>query len=117
MTYEVTLSPRALDQLLALNAYVADVASPSAADHYTDAIVDFCFSLATFPERGTLRHDIRLGVRITNYRKRAIIAFTVDTRAKSVTILGVFYGGQDFEAALGDFASPTCSTGDEDNTG
>jgi len=30
--------------------------------------------------------------------KRAVIAFTVE--AKQVSILGVFYGGQDFETAL-----------------
>lgn len=107
MTYTVTLSPKARDQLIALNEYIAGAASPSVADHYTDAIAEFCFSLATFPERGTRRDDIRPGVRVTNYRRRAVIAFTVDTRTEQVSILGVFYGGQDLEAALGEF------TGDE----
>jgi toxin ParE1/3/4 len=37
-------------------------------------------------------------LRITNYRKRTVIAFAVD--AKQVSILGVFYVGQDFEATL-----------------
>lgn len=73
------------------------------ADHDTDAIAEFCFSLTTFPERGTRRDDIRPGVRVTNYRKRAVIAFTVDIGAEQVFILGVFYGGQDFEAALSGF--------------
>ncbi|HEU0197643.1 MAG TPA: type II toxin-antitoxin system RelE/ParE family toxin [Nevskiaceae bacterium] len=105
MTWTVTLSPKARDQLIALNAWIADVASPAVADHYTDAIAEFCLSLDTFPERGTRRDDIRPGVRITNYRKRAVIAFTVDTRAEQVTILGVFYGGQDCEAVLTDRAT------------
>jgi plasmid stabilization system protein ParE len=40
----------------------------------------------------------RPGLRITNYRKRAVIAFSVD--AEQVSIIGVFYGGQDYEAIL-----------------
>ncbi|MCL4783409.1 MAG: type II toxin-antitoxin system RelE/ParE family toxin [Bryobacterales bacterium] len=100
MTYTVVFSPRARDQIIALNAYIAETASPRIADRYTDAIASFCFSLATFPERGTRRDDIRPGVRVTNYRKRSVIAFTVDTQAEQETILGVFYGGQDYEAAL-----------------
>ena len=37
-------------------------------------------------------------MRITNYKKRAVIAFAVD--ADVVAIVGVFYGGQDYESAL-----------------
>lgn len=95
MTYVVTLSPRARDQLIALNAYIAGAASPEIADRYTDAVAEFCFSLVTFPARGTRRDDIRPGLRITNYRKRTVIAFSVDIDAATVSILGVFYGGQD----------------------
>jgi plasmid stabilization system protein ParE len=32
---------------------------------------------------------------------RAVIAFTVDDEAARVSILGVFYGGRDYESALG----------------
>lgn len=100
MSHVVTLSPRARDQLVALNAWIAGVASPEIADRYTDAVAEFCFSLATFPERGTLREDIRPGLRITNYRKRTVIAFSVDTDTAMVSILGVFYGGQNYEACF-----------------
>lgn len=34
------------------------------------------------------------------YKKRAVIAFRVDDVAKRVDILGVFYGGQDYETLL-----------------
>jgi plasmid stabilization system protein ParE len=54
--------------------------------------------LRTFPHRGTQRDDIRPGLRVTNYKKRAVIAFAVDDGR--VSILGVFYGGQDDETAL-----------------
>jgi len=35
-------------------------------------------------------------------KKRVVIAFTVDDHAEQVTILGVFYGGRDYESALTD---------------
>lgn len=100
MTYAVIFSVRARDQLIALDEYIAAAASQEIAARYTDAVADFCFSLATFPERGTRRDDICPGLRITNYRKRTVIAFEVDTNVKRVSILGVFHGGQDYEVAL-----------------
>lgn len=94
----VEFAPEALEQLAALYRYIATAASPEIAQRYTDAIVTHCEELRTFPHRGNQRDDIRPGLRITNYRKRAVIAFVVD--AKQVSILGVFYGGQDLKAAL-----------------
>lgn len=69
---------------------------------YTDGIVSYCESLSTFPQRGTQRDDVRPGLRITNYKKRAVIAFAVTI--EEVFILGVFYGGQDYETLLQDDA-------------
>lgn len=98
MTYTVEFAPQALEQLAALYRYIATEASPEIAHRYTDAIVTYCEELQTFPHRGNPRDDIRLGLRITNYRKRTVIAFAVE--AEQVFILGIFYGGQDFERAL-----------------
>ncbi|WP_166363420.1 type II toxin-antitoxin system RelE/ParE family toxin [Pseudomonas akapageensis] len=98
MAYTVEFAPEALEQLAALYRYIAMEASPDIAKGYTDAVVNHCEELRTFPHRGNQRDDIRPGLRITNYRKRTVIAFAVD--AKQVSILGVFYGGQDFKAAL-----------------
>lgn len=105
MAYTVEFAPEALEQLSMLYRYVAQVASPEIAQRYTDAIVTHCEELRTFPLRGNQRDEIRPGLRITNYRKRVVIAFAVV--AKQVSILGVFYGGQDFEATL------QCGLGDE----
>ena len=98
MVYTVEFTPEAMEQLAVLYRYIATKASPEIAKRYTDAIVTHCEDLQTFPHRGNQRDDIRPGLRITNYRKRAVIAFAVDD--KHVFILGVFYGGQDFEVAL-----------------
>lgn len=60
--------------------------------------MDHCEGFGTFPKRGTRRDDIRPGLRTIGFRRRATIAFTVGD--DTVTILGIFYGGQDYEAAL-----------------
>ncbi|GJH12725.1 hypothetical protein CBA19CS11_27825 [Caballeronia novacaledonica] len=54
--------------------------------------------LHAFPQRGVARDDLISGLRITHFRKRAIIAYLVDDAI--VSIVGVFYGGQDYESAL-----------------
>jgi plasmid stabilization system protein ParE len=102
MAYQVVFSPVAEAQLAALYRYIAEAATPTTAARYVNAIIDYCESLETFPMRGTQRDDIRTGLRVTNYKRRALIAFTVDQNR--VSILGVFYGGQDYETVLqGDF--------------
>lgn len=67
---------------------------------YTEAIVSYCESLRTFPLRGTPRGDVRPGLRITNYKKRAVIAF--DVESERVSIIGIFYGGKNYESILRD---------------
>lgn len=100
--YAVVFAPEAGDSLVSLHDYIAAQGSPAAAEQYTSAIVTYCESLAAFPHRGTRRDDIRPGLRITNYRRRTVIAFEVDDASARVAILGVFYGGRDYERALGE---------------
>jgi toxin ParE1/3/4 len=45
-----------------------------------------------------LRDDVRPGLRITNFRRRVAIAFYVV--GDRLTILGIFNGGQNYEAIL-----------------
>lgn len=100
MNFHVVFTPEAEEQLAALYNYIAMATSPDIAARYAEAIVSYCESLRSFPHRGTSRDDVRPGLRITNYRKRAVIAFDVD--AEQVSIIGVFYGGQNYEAILQD---------------
>ncbi len=98
MPYTVVFTPEAEAQLTELYGYIAVAASPDIAAQYTDAIVTYCESLRTLPLRGASREDIRPGVRITSYRKRVVVAFEID--ADRVNIIGIFYGGQDYETVL-----------------
>lgn len=102
-TYTVVFAPEAEDDLVELFEYIAEHGSPMNAARYTEAIVAYCETLTTFPQRGMPRDDIRPGLRITNYRRRAVIAFEVDDASARVSILGVYYGGRHFERALGSF--------------
>jgi len=83
MMHRVIYAPEAEAQLIALFFQIAATASPEIAVRYTDAIADQCESLKTFPLRGA--------------RRRVSIAFEVTS--DDVTILGIFYRGQNFEAA------------------
>jgi toxin ParE1/3/4 len=96
--HRVVFAPEANDQLIELYRYLAERGSVAVATSFTDAIVDWCERLAHFPRRGTKRDDIRPGLRTIGFRRRVTIAFTVGD--KTVTILGVYYGGRDFEASL-----------------
>ena len=98
LLYPVVFTPEALEQLEALYTYIAQAASPLVARRYIDAIVTYCETLQKFPQRGARRDDVRPGLRITNYRGRAVIAF--DVSHERVSVIGVFYGGQDYETAL-----------------
>ena len=100
MKYRVIFSPEAEEQLAELFHYIATAASPGIAERYINAIITYCETLDTFPLRGATRDDIRPGLRVTNYKGRTVIAFDVD--AQQVSIIGVFYGGQDYETALQD---------------
>ena len=96
--FSVEFAPEAVEQLEQLEEYIAEQGSPHVATAFVDAIVGFCERLQSFPNRGTQRDDIRPGLRITNYKGSAIIAFAV--MGEVVYVIGIFYGGQDYETVL-----------------
>lgn len=100
MRFEVVFAPEADDQLEALFSYIADRGSVLIAERYTAAIIATCEDLSHFPHRGVSRDDIRPGLRVTHHKGRTMIAYAVDEATRRVTILGVFYGGQDYASRL-----------------
>jgi plasmid stabilization system protein ParE len=102
MTYRVIISPEAKAHLGAIYHYIATASSSSISARYTEGIVNYCYKLDRNPLRGTKRDDLHPGLRITHYKKRATIAFTVNAAIQQVTIIAIFYGGQDYEAILQD---------------
>jgi toxin ParE1/3/4 len=63
-------------------------------------VVAACEGLALFPLRGVPRDDIRPGLRLTHHKGRTLIAYAVDEGTRTVSVVGIFYGGQDYEEAL-----------------
>ena len=63
-------------------------------------MIETCEGLAIFPLRGVSREDIRPGLRVTHHKGRTVIAYEVNKASRTVSILGVLYGGQNLEGAL-----------------
>lgn len=98
MRYAIALTPEARDHLDAIYDYIATAASPDVAQRFTDGILDHIDKLTDYPRRGTMRDDLRPGLRTIAWRRRVTIAFAVE--ATAVVIVGIFYGGRDFETLL-----------------
>lgn len=94
----VTFTPEARADVVALYDWIAEAASPGRALSYIERIEAFCAGLGQAAERGHLRDDIRPGLRIIGFERRATIAFMVE--ADRVVILRLFYGGRDWETIL-----------------
>jgi toxin ParE1/3/4 len=74
---------------------IATEASVEIATAYLENLEDFLLGFDLASERGTLQGHIRKGLRTVGYRGRMTVAFEVE--AKSVTILRVFWGGQNWQ--------------------
>jgi len=94
----VIFTPLAERQIDKLHEYITTHASEERADGYVSRIVDFCNGFTRFPRRGTGRDDLLPGLRVAGFGRRVTIAFVVT--ADAVLIEGIYYGGQDFEAAV-----------------
>lgn len=95
---EIVFSPEAQDDLLHLYDWIAGVAGPVVAIGYIERLEAYCLSLELASERGRRCDDIRAGLRIVGFERRVTIAFTVSEN--DVTVLRLFYGGQNWEAEL-----------------
>lgn len=104
VSYRVVFAPEAEAQTVSLYRYIRQEASAEIAEGFTASIIEHCEGLGTYPNRGTPRDDIRRGLRTIAFRRRVTIAYTVD--GDRVSILGIYYGGQDFTAGWTDADQP-----------
>lgn len=102
MIRPVVFARRAAAQIEALHHYIEIRSGRARADSFIEGVVDYCSSLKIFPLRGTARDDIRPGLRISSYRRRVVIAFSVE--AEAIVILSIYYRGRDYETDLRDRA-------------
>ena len=92
---EVVFAPEARGDLLALYDWIAERADPLTAMGFIDRLEGFCRRFAHAGERGHRRDDIRPGLRIVGFERRATVAFFVGDLA--VTILRIFHRGRNWE--------------------
>lgn len=94
--YIVRLMPEAESDLLRIYGHLSEKsASREVGRRYVDRITGFLASFETFPERGTVRSDIRDGLRIIGFENRVSVAFIVED--DNVVVLRIAYGGQQIE--------------------
>lgn len=91
----VQYAPEARDDLIALYEWISAKAGAQIAIGYIERIRAYCDGFDLASERGTARDDVRPGLRIVGFERRLTIAFSVSD--ETVTILRVFYGGQNWE--------------------
>ena len=95
---DIVFAPEARADLLALYEWISAKASPYVAMTYIDRIERYCRDFDLASARGHARDDIRPGLRIIRFERRITIAFMVTDQA--VTILRLFYGGQNWQDDL-----------------
>ncbi|MBX4958693.1 type II toxin-antitoxin system RelE/ParE family toxin [Rhizobium lentis] len=71
-------------------------ASSITAREYVARIKRFVDGFETYPERGSIRDDVRPGLRIVGFERRVSVAFVVEPT--EVVILRILYAGQRLES-------------------
>ena len=100
MPYEIIFDRAARQDLRAIFDYIHERAGRRIAERDVTRLYDRCLTLRDFPELDTRREDLRAGLRTLGYRRRATVLFQVDHAHRKVIILGVYFGGRDFETAF-----------------
>ena len=96
--YRIRLRPEAeTDLQLLYQGLVERGASPFTARAYVNRIFGYVNGLDLFPKRGSLRNEIRPGLRVIGFERRVSIAFVVEDDTQDVVVLRILYGGQQLE--------------------
>jgi len=98
VAFRVVLASRALEDLRAIFAYVAEATDVPTAEAYNKRIRGVCFGLSEFPSRGTPRDDLRPGARTVPFEGRAVVVYLVDRQ--TVRVLRILHGGRDLSLAV-----------------
>jgi plasmid stabilization system protein ParE len=96
--YRVRLTPEAKHDLRSLRTFIGKRSSATVASSYVSRISSFISGLDAFPERGTMRDEIRPGLRMIGFERRVTVAFLVD--GEDVVILRILYASRQFDVDL-----------------
>jgi toxin ParE1/3/4 len=90
--YRILFRPAAEADLDAIDDFIARE-SPERAAEFVGRIRELCSRLASFPERGVPRDDLRRGLRTIALDRRVTVVFRIERR--TVRIVRILYGGRD----------------------
>ncbi|MCM2443432.1 type II toxin-antitoxin system RelE/ParE family toxin [Agrobacterium vitis] len=92
--YTIRLSLEAQTDLVEIHESITTRSgSAVTADRYIERIDGFLSSFDVFPERGTVRNEIRPGLRIVGFELSVSVAFVVED--DDVVILRILAGGRE----------------------
>lgn len=94
----VEYTSEAKADLFSLYDYLVNEAGAQIAIGYIERIEKFCDGLSYGSKRGSLRSEIREGLRVIGFERKTNIAFVVE--AERVVILRIAHGGKDWQAPL-----------------
>ena len=95
---QVIFTSEARHDLFGIYEWIASKASLQVAISYIERLETYCLGFDIASERGHRRDDVSPGLRIVGFERRVTIAFVADEN--QVTILRLFYGGQNWEDKL-----------------
>ena len=98
--YHVDIVGFARQQLAEIEDYIVGQEAPVEAYDFVWRLTEFCYELGLFPRKHLERDDIRKDLHIVGFEGSTTIAYHVNDTTRVVSVLGIFYGGQNWEAAL-----------------
>lgn len=98
MSRSLAFAEEAERHLLEIEQYIAGQGPIERASAYVNRILDNLSVLTVFPTIGSKRDDVRPGLHTFGIEKRVTVAYSFD--ADRVYILGVYYGGREWESSL-----------------
>ncbi|HEV2541342.1 MAG TPA: type II toxin-antitoxin system RelE/ParE family toxin [Methylobacterium sp.] len=96
MACELTFHRLARADLFSIDAYIEEQSGPIRASGFLDRIESACRGLTEFPEKGTPRDDISVGLRTWAMERRVPIVYRATP--EQIEVLRVLYAGRDFRA-------------------
>lgn len=97
MSYRLLFHPEFENDVTGMVLFIAEKADENAALKASDRADEALASLADNPHRAAPRNDVMPGLRIALFQHSGVIPYLVDDTREEVFVLGVFYGGQEWD--------------------
>ncbi|ADU14214.1 type II toxin-antitoxin system RelE/ParE family toxin [Asticcacaulis excentricus] len=94
----VIFTPEALQDISDIYDWISSQGGAAIAASYLTRLESYCLCFDLLPERGSLRHDLRKGLRVTSFERR--ITLTSVVTQTEVIFVRLFRRGRDWEALV-----------------